>query len=135
MKKKKGIDIDIVYTRELGNFIRNLNTNIRKNLRTVNNQVRVVQKYFLKYEEPYSEISQNFKALLIKVKLPYTKKRDIILRILGDKVEIEGVSNHKNVRKGFFRKVDLPSNVKVDRAKAVFKNETLKIKIPLAKMA
>ena len=135
MKKKKGIDIDIVYTKELGNFIKNLNTNIRKNIKAVNNQVRVLQKYFLKYEEPYSEISQNFKALLIKVNLPYTKKRDITLRILGDKVEIEGVSNHKNVRKGFFRRVDLPLNVKVDRAKAVFKNETLKIKIPLARMA
>ena len=135
MKKKKGIDIDIVYTKELGNFIRSLNTNIRKNIRAVNNQARVVQKYFLKYEEPYSEVSQNFKALLIKVRLPYTKKRDITLRILGDKVEIEGVFNHKTGRRGFFRKVDLPSNARSDRAKAVFKNETLKIKIPLAKIA
>ena len=133
MKKKKGIDIDIVYTRELGTFIKNLNTNIRKNIKAVNNQVRAAQKYFLKYGEPYSEISQNSKTLLIKVKLPYTKKKDITLRILGDKVEIEGVSNHKTGKRGFFRKVDLPSNVRPDRAKAVFKNETLKIKIPLAR--
>ncbi len=130
--KKNGTDIDIVYTRELGNFIRSLNVNIRKNIKTVNSRFKVVQKYFLKYEEPYSEISQNNKALLISVKLPYTKKKDIALRILGNKVEVKGISSHKNDRKGFFRNIDLPLNARTDRAKAVFKNETLKIKIPLA---
>ncbi len=133
MTRKKSVSIDIVYSRELNNFIKGLNTNIRKNFRMARKQVRVLRKYFLTYEEPYSEISQNFKALFIKVKLPNTSKKDIVLRILGNRVEIEGISQHTEGLKGFHRKIDLPANVRTDRARAVFKNEILKIKLPLGK--
>lgn len=133
MKKKSG-SIDILYSREFTSFVRNLHTNLRKNARAARRQLAILGKYFLKYEEPYSEISQNHKHLLIRVKLPMTKKSDIALRIAQNRVEIEGVASSKDGHRGFYRAVDLPPNTRIEKARAVFRNETLKVKIPLSKV-
>lgn len=134
MKLKKSVSIDIFYPKDIDNFVKNVNYTIRKNAKTVRRQIISFRNYFFKYEEPHTEITQNSDVLFIKILLPMTKKKDIKLQITNNKVEVEGIFRRKGNICGFHRSLDLPLCTMPDKAKAVFKNEQLRIKIPLQRL-
>ncbi len=90
------------------------------------------------YEEPYAELSQNSKHMHLLVKLPDVNKRNITLTVSHNVVQIRGMKKQKDLSltalpKVYYRSILLPSHARTDKLKIKFKNNILKIKIPLKK--
>lgn len=113
---------------------------IQKNL--INNFNKA---FSTEFKKPMSDISQNSKEVTINIKLPGVNKKDVILDIKKDKINLRAEKKQKKVKKtkksyskkqsysGFYRSMPLPKNLNVDKAKAIFKNNMLTIKIPKLK--
>ena len=115
-------------------FLKEMQREVNKNWVRLNKQITELSRWFLRYEEPYCEISQNHRHFCINMKLPDVQKRDILLKIESNKVEVRGVMRTRVKGKakigGFFRKIDIPRDTDQERAHAVFKNSALRIRIP-----
>lgn len=97
------------------------------------------------YKKPFSEISQNKNQIRIGIKLPDVAKKDIMLEVHKDNIEIKAEKRKKKVKKtkksykkietykGFYRKIPLPPIADYEKAKAIFKKDTLSIIIPKKK--
>ncbi|MCX6711518.1 MAG: Hsp20/alpha crystallin family protein, partial [Candidatus Woesearchaeota archaeon] len=87
------------------------------------------------YKKPHSDIIQNSKGVFINIKLPGINKKDIKLDINESKVFVKaekrnGIKYNNEYYKGFVRKIQLPSGLKVEKSKIEFNNKTLRINIP-----
>lgn len=93
--------------------------------------VNAMRKAMGQFEEPYSEMSQNFKEIFIKVTLPGIERKYLTLKMIGKSVEIvaEQKDNGKHV-KTYYRSIDLPSTADVLKASATYIGETLFIRVP-----
>ena len=99
----------------------------------LNKHFTYLKKRFINYEEPFSEIRQNHKGMNITIKLPEVKKKDVIINITEDKIELKAKSIKKNrTLKNYHRIIDIPkcSVSKYIKADYNYKKEILKIKIP-----
>lgn len=98
----------------------------------IKRNVNAVRKNLGTFEEPYSEISQNYKNILIKVLLPAVAKRH--LKIVASDVLIEIKAEQKTTSEGksktFYRAIDLPSTADVKKTHARYAHNTLHIIIP-----
>tara|TARA_Y100000310_G_scaffold335338_2_gene417094 strand:+ start:13010 stop:13387 length:378 start_codon:yes stop_codon:yes gene_type:complete len=94
-----------------------------------------VKKRLGKFEEPYSEISQNHKQVMIKVLLPDVSKNNLQLKMNDRLIEIKAEQKKIKWRpaKTFYRAIDLPSNANIKNAVAQYKKNKLKIVIPKLK--
>lgn len=116
----------------IASVIDNLNYSISKNIGFFNKQLTRIRKNFVKYHEPYSEISQNHNGMDIRINLPSIPKKNILLKINNGRIEVSGhMLERKRLLKGFYRSIDLPSNAVADKARARYKNNTLRIRIPI----
>lgn len=92
--------------------------------------------------EPLSDVLEKDNEILIDVQLPDVDKKDIVLNITADHIEIKAEKKHelkvekKGLRKyersysGFYRIIPLPKNVKAEEAEAGYENGILKIRLP-----
>lgn len=97
------------------------------------------------YKKPFSQISQNDKMIEIKIKLPDINKKDILVNVGKDFIEVKAEKRLKKVKKtkksyrkeesykGFYRKISLPINADYEKANAKFIKNYLVIKIPKKK--
>ncbi|MFH0936496.1 MAG: Hsp20/alpha crystallin family protein [Candidatus Woesearchaeota archaeon] len=97
-----------------------------------------IKPQFQVYKKPRSDVIQNSKGVSIMVKLPGINKKDIKLNIDESKIFLKaekrgGIKNNNEYYKGFIRKIQLPSKLKINEAKVEFNNKTLKINIPKGK--
>lgn len=94
--------------------------------------VNTLRKNLGKFEEPYSEISQNYKHILIKVLLPAVARNN--LKIIASDTLLEVKAEQHNGRedkpKTFYRAIDLPSQADIKNTVAKYRNNTLHIIIP-----
>jgi len=91
---------------------------------------------------PSIDVSETEKEVLVTVELPGIDKKDVevilkddMLTVKGGKVEEKeedrGEVHHSECRYGYFeRSVGLPSDLDVDKLKARFKHNVLKVRIP-----
>ncbi len=115
--------------------LKNIQRDFQKFFTDVNKQVDIVRKNLVTYEEPYSEITQNDKIIEILVKLPDVYKKDLTVKLEGNQVFVNAHQREKSMfgyitKKGFSRKILIPDNALLKKAKAVYKGDILKIKIP-----
>ena len=93
--------------------------------------INAMKKAMGKFEEPYSEMSQNYKEILIRVTLPAIEKKLLTLRILGKTVEIAAEQHEQGKHvKTFYRSIDLPSTADTRGATATYVGDVLSIKVP-----
>lgn len=93
--------------------------------------VNAIKKAMGKFEEPYSEMSQNCKEILIRVTLPAIDKKYLTLRILGKTVEVVAEQTDEGAHvKTLYRSIDLPSTADTRRATATYVGDVLSIKVP-----
>lgn len=94
--------------------------------------VNTLRKNLGKFEEPYSEISQNYKQILITVLLPQVARSN--LKIIASDTLLEIKAEQKNGTaekpKTFYRAIDLPSCADIKKTAATYRNNTLHIIIP-----
>lgn len=119
-KEKKGLSF--LEQADLGKFFKTFKQN-----------VNTLRKAFGRFEEPYSEMSQNFAAILIKVTLPDVEKRNLTLKMVGKTVEVIAEQKRQGKHmKTFYRCIDLPSTADISKATAKYVGEYLYIKVPQA---
>ncbi len=106
-------------------------SDLNRFVKIVKKNVNAMRKAMGRFEEPYSEMSQNFREIFIKVTLPDIEKRYLTLKMIGKSVEImaEQKNNGKHV-KTYYRSIDLPSTANVLKASAKYIGETLFIRVP-----
>lgn len=106
-------------------------SDLNRFVKIVKKNVNAMRKAMGRFEEPYSEMSQNFREIFIKVTLPDIEKRYLTLKMIGKSVEIvaEQKNNGKHV-KTYYRSIDLPSTADVMKASAKYIGETLFIRVP-----
>ena len=120
------------------NYKHHMKIKKRMNLKNINrilyNRLNIVKKAFVRYEEPYTEISQNARKFFIKIKLPDVKKKDLFLKVNKNTVAIRGdsIRSHK-LMKGYYKDIEVPEDAITDKIKATFKRKILNIKIPKVK--
>ena len=97
------------------------------------------------YKKPFSQISQNTKAIELRIKLPGINKKDILVHVGKEFIEIKAEKKLKKIKKsnkgykkeeiykGFYRKISLPTNVDYEKAKAKFTKEHLVVVLPKKK--
>jgi len=139
-KRNDGEELFINLDRKsIDSFFKNFNRSLNKNIRFFKKNVETIKKTFVNYEEPYCELNQSHKGINIRILLPNVKKKDIVLNIFNDKVELKAESRvigekNKKLFRIFYRTIDLPSCSVVSKAKAEYKRNKLKIKIPFKKI-
>ena len=93
--------------------------------------IHAVRKAMGQFEEPYSEMSQNFRYILIKIVLPAVEKRHLTLKMVGRTVEVLAEQKHHGRHvKTYYRSIALPSTANALQASATYVGETLYIKVP-----
>ncbi|GEM_PF-3213034 len=106
-------------------------TDLNKFVKVLKQNVNAVRKAMGQFEEPYSEMSQNFREILIKVTLPNVEKRYLTLKFAGKTVEILAEHRKKGVHvKTYYRSIALPSTADIVKASAKYVGDTLYIKVP-----
>ncbi len=104
---------------------------LNKFVKILKKNVNAVKKAMGQFEEPYSEMSQNFKEILIKVTLPDVDRRYLTLKMAGRTVEV--LAEHKAFGKHvktYYRSIDLPSTANMLKASAKYIGDTLYISVP-----
>lgn len=114
---------------DINRFFIDVNKNINKSVNKVKEKIAV-------YEEPYSEISQNNEHIEIMVKLPKVNRRSITLTLGTNSIKIKGQKKMSDASlttlpRVYYRSILLPNNSNNEKVKTKFKNDVLKIKIPL----
>ena len=117
--------------RGVNNFLIDINKEMNKHIKNANRQLNLFRKAVIRYEEPYTELSQNANKVLIKIKMPKVKRRDVILKIENNFISVRGdhIKGNK-LLKGYYKDIELPKEVVTEKVKASFKNNTLKITMP-----
>jgi HSP20 family molecular chaperone IbpA len=93
--------------------------------------VNTLRKNLGKFEEPYSEISQNYKQILIKVLLPAVARSNLKIIASDTLLEIKAEQHGSEEKpKTFYRAIDLPSRADIKRTVAKYRHNTLQIIIP-----
>ena len=133
-RRKKGLNI--LANLKIDRFLEVININIKKNINIINRNITNIRKDFVRYHEPYSEVLQNYRSMLVRIKLPDVPKKNLLLKVGNGKIEVRGHTfireNDKKLLRGFYRIINLPQNALLHKAKAKYKNDVLKIKIPIA---
>jgi HSP20 family molecular chaperone IbpA len=117
----------------LDHFIRMQDSVLKK----LNKSVTKLNKSFLKkYRKPSCEISQSKDFLNIKFGLPGMVKKDILLDITHEYLDIksEKKGKSKGISMGYRRIIPLPPGLVTDKTNAKFSKEKLNIKIPKVKI-
>lgn len=88
------------------------------------------------YKKPSCEISQGKDSLIIKFGLPGLDKKDIMINITHEILDILGEKKSKRSYKGerYRRIIPLPPGLVTDKTKAKFSKGSLIIKIPKVKI-
>lgn len=130
---KRGVDKDIKFSLEfnvdgLNSVLRAFEKKKRSTLETLDN----FRKRFSRYEEPSCEIRQTHKGMKIELKLPEVRKKDILLKLAEDKIEVKAESRTRDrkIIKTFHRIIDIPKCSQPKKIKAKFINEKLKLEVP-----
>lgn len=96
------------------------------------------------YRVPVSHVYETENSVIATVELPGVDKKDIELNITEDsfevqvsrkqenKVEKDGALHYGIQTTSFYRKVPMPVEVAVDKAKATFNNGIVRIEVPKA---
>ncbi len=99
------------------------------------------------YREPYVDVFEADKEVVVTVELPGVRKEDIDLTVREDSVEIkaevkreeekkeEGSYEHRKMFQKYYTVVPLPCEVVPDKAKATYNNGVLEIRIPKAEVS
>ena len=113
-----------------------------KQLKSIQDKInRNIETTFGDYQKPYSYISQNSKGVNIEITLPNIKEENVFLFLNEKRIEIKaekrGVKTDNEVKiksfVGFYRKINLPKGLSVNKAEVKFKDNKLKIYIPKKK--
>lgn len=115
----------------------------KKFQRELNKRLESLDKFFFgEYRKPQTEIVQNHKNVTVGIKLPGMTKKDTMLKVTDNMVEVKAEKKIVKVKKtkkkykreksykGFYRAISLPTNVVANKAEAKFKDGILEIKIP-----
>ena len=104
-----------------------------------------MERAFKAFKEPLSEVTEKDNNVVVNVELPGVEKKDIILQVTNDHVEVRaGKNSNTKIQKkdyykeeksyrGFHRVITLPVEVKADEARADYKNGVLTLTIPKLK--
>ncbi len=90
---------------------------------------------------PHVDFKEDKNQYKLNIELPGINKKDIKLNLMDDAIEIKAenkletkTKNSKSYQQScFYRKMSLPKNTNVSKAKAKYENGVLKIEIPKAK--
>lgn len=105
-----------------------------------------INKLVQNYKLPSCEISQGKDNITVKANLPGMSKKDILLKITHNYLEINAEKSGKKVKKhkgsykeekkymGYRRVVQLPPGLITDNVDAKFQNNKLIVKIPKVKI-
>ena len=123
MARQKKSD-NLLITNSYADFSQ-LFSNIRKNVNTFRQNMG-------KFEEPYSEVSQNHRHIKIKINLPDVHKKDLRLHMGSKHIEVKATQKKRKgmPSKTFYRSIPLPSTAVIQEAMAHYQRTTLKITIP-----
>ncbi len=92
--------------------------------------------------EPYTDIQETDKEIILTAEMPGIKKSDIKINTTEDSIEISAETRReeKEEKKGFvrrergysgyYRRYTLPSKVDPDKARATYNNGVLEIRLP-----
>lgn len=105
----------------------------------IGNKIKSLEKS--NYRNPKVHINEDANQYLLQVELPGMNKKDIKLNITDDFVEINADTKQETKTKKskyysescFYRKMSLPKNTNVAKAKAKYENGVLKLEIPKSK--
>ena len=102
----------------------------------LNKSITKLNKSFSKnYKKPSCEISQSKDFLNIKFELPEIEKKNIILNVTHEYLEIRSEKSGRGKSfVGYRRIVPIPPGLVADKANAKFSNGNLNIKIPKVKI-
>lgn len=141
--RKRGEDLFDVIKKDLNRIFNDITRNVDKQVnKTIEN---VLYKTKLDFKNPRLDIIQNEKYVEVNVNLPGIKKKDIILNLTKEQIEITAEhSEFKKQRKssgyvesqqhrGFHRVISLPPDLDTDNAEAEFSDEKLMLIIPKIK--
>ena len=99
-------------------------------------------KPLVQFKQPLSDVQENGKEVIVNLDIPGVDKKDIVLTVKDDILEIKAEKKHEaKIEKkdfyqhergyaGFYRALLLPTNVKVEEANAEYKNGVLRIVLP-----
>lgn len=90
---------------------------------------------------PRVDFKEDKNQYKLSIELPGINKKDIKLNLMDDSIEIKAENKIEKTTKNskeyqqtsFYRKMSLPKNTNVSKAKAKYENGVLKIEIPKAK--
>ncbi|MBT3865631.1 Hsp20/alpha crystallin family protein [Candidatus Woesearchaeota archaeon] len=125
---KRDVKFSVEFNTEgIDSFLKKINKKKDDTLRKLGN----LKKRFSNYEEPFCEIRQNHKKMRIEVKLPDVKKKDVLLNVSNERIEIKAeAKERKKLIKTFHRVIDIPKCSLPKKIKANFKNNVLKLDVP-----
>jgi HSP20 family protein len=95
---------------------------------------------------PAVDVFERGGEFVVRADLPGMKREDITIEMTDGEMILRGERKHEKEEKkegyyrsersygSFFRTIELPEGVKIDQAKAVARDGTLEVKIPIAKI-
>lgn len=125
---KRDVKFSVEFNTEgIDSFLKQFKKKKNDTLRKIGN----LRKRFSNYEEPFCEIRQNHKKMRIEVKLPDVKKKDVLLNVSNERIEIKAeAKERKKLIKTFHRVIEIPKCSLPKKIKANFKNNILKLDVP-----
>ena len=96
----------------------------------------------VKTTEPFVDVIEKDKELIVKADIPGVEKKDITLNIKGDMLEItaerkeekeekeEGYIRKERGYSSYYRSLHLPTDIDSEKTEATFKDGVLKLTIP-----
>lgn len=129
---KRGTKRDVKFSVEFNTEgIDSILRRFKKKKNTTLRKLENLKKRFSNYEEPFCEIRQNHRKMRIEVKLPDVKKKDVLLNVSDDRIEIKAeAKERKRLIKTFHRVIEIPRCSLPKKIRANFKNNVLKLDVP-----
>lgn len=103
---------------------------ISKFQKTLNKKIDVL---FAEYKKPFSNIRHSKDFVSVEVKLPGIEKKDKMV-IEADHTKLIIGAKNKSGNERYYRVIYLPPGLDIERAKANFKDNLLKIHIPKSRL-
>ena len=103
-----------------------------------------VREEFREYREALTDVWESDDEVVVTMELPGVKKEDIKINVTPRTLEVkaeqkeeskeesEGGIRIERAYKGFYKVVDLPTEVKTDEVKATYNNGVLEVRLPKA---
>lgn len=97
------------------------------------------------YKKPFSDITQGKKDVVVSFKMPGIGRKNIVLEITKEKIEVRGEQKKTLIKKskkrfseeksykGYHRIISLPVGLETENAIAEYKGDTLFVRIPKIK--